>query len=165
MSKNLALYSCSYENHIIVGDFNVCVEEFYMSGFYDTFDLKSLRKDATCYKTFDLILTNNQFSFQSSCVIETGLSNFHRMVVTVMKTSFERLKSRVINYRDYKTFETKLFREGLLYEFSNATLEENADGFKEFIEICQTPCPNQTKIYTGQPFAIYEQNPFRSNNS
>ena len=55
------------------------------------------------------------------------------MVVTVMKTSFERLKPRVINYRDYKSFENKIFRE----ELQNATLEKNTDGFKEFIEIFQ----------------------------
>ena len=63
---------------------------------------------------------------------QDGLSDFHRMVVTVMKTSFERLKPRVINYRDYKSFENKIFRE----ELQNATFEENTDGFKEFIEIC-----------------------------
>ena len=40
------------------------------------------------------------------------------MVLTVMKTSFDRLKPRVINYRDYKSFENKLFREDLLYELS-----------------------------------------------
>ena len=143
LSKSVALYSSSYENLIINGDFNVCVEEICMSGFCDTSGLKSLIKDATCYKNpenpsrIDPILTNNPRSFQNSCVIETGLSDFHRMVVTVVKTSFERLKPRVINYRDYKVFENQLFREDLLYELSKTTLEENADGFQEFIEICQ----------------------------
>ena len=71
-----------------------------MSGFCDTFGLKRLIKDATCYKnrensgSIDLILTNNPLSFQYSCVIETGLSDFHRMVVTVMETSFERLQNQ-----------------------------------------------------------------------
>ena len=50
LSKNLALYSRSYENLIIMGDFNVCVEEISMLGFHDTFGLKSLIKNATCYK-------------------------------------------------------------------------------------------------------------------
>ena len=58
------------------------------------------------------------------------------MVVTVTKTSFERLKPRVVNYRVYKSFKNKLFRENLLYELSKTTLEENSDDFKEFIEIC-----------------------------
>ena len=53
-----------------------------------------------------------------------------------MKTSLEQLKPSVINYRDYKSLENKFFREELLYELSNATLEENANGFEEFIKIC-----------------------------
>ena len=95
-----------------------------MSGFCDIFGLKSIIKEATWYKipgnpsSIDLILTKNPRSFQNSCVNETGLSDVHRMVVTAMKTSFERLKSRVINYRDYKSFENKLFWEDLLYELS-----------------------------------------------
>ena len=44
---------------------------------------------------------------------------------------------QTINYRDYKSFENKLFREELVFELSNSTLEENANGFEEFIEICQ----------------------------
>ena len=45
LSKNLALYSSSYENLIIIGDFNTCLEEISMSGFCDTFGLKSLKKN------------------------------------------------------------------------------------------------------------------------
>ena len=114
----MILYSSSYENLIIEADFN----EFCLSGVCDTFGLISLKKDATCYKnsenpsSIDLILTNNPRSFKNSCVIETGLSDFYRMVVTVMKTSFDRLKSRIITYRDYKSFKNKIFREELLYE-------------------------------------------------
>ena len=101
-----------------------------MSRFCVTFGLKDLVKDATCYKSpenpssIDLILTNKPHSFQNSSGIETDISDFLRMVVTVMKTSFEWLKPRVINYRDYKSFEKKLFRGELLFELSNSTLEE-----------------------------------------
>ena len=100
-------------------DFNGCVEEISMSGIYDTFCLKSLIKVAICYKNpenpsiIGLTLINNPRSFLNSCVIKTNLSDFHRIVVTAMKTSFERLEPRVINYRDYKSFENKLFREEL----------------------------------------------------
>ena len=130
LSKSLALHSSRYENLILVSDFNVFVDEFRMSGFCDTFDLKSLMKDATSYKkprnssSIDNALTNNPRSFQNSCVIKTNLSYFHRMIITVMKTSFEKLKPRVIYHRDYKSFENKLFQEELLYGLSNANLEE-----------------------------------------
>ena len=77
-------------------------------GIFDTFSLKILIKDATCYKnpekpsSTDFILTNNP---RSSCVIETSLLDFHRMVVTVIKAPFERLKPTVLNYRDYKSLD------------------------------------------------------------
>ena len=38
----------------------------------------------------DLILTNNPYSFQNSWVIETRLSDFHKMIVPVMKTTFQK---------------------------------------------------------------------------
>ena len=79
LSKSLALYSSSYENPIIVDDFNVCVEEINMSRFCDIFGLKSLIKDVTCYKnpenpnSIDLTLTNSKFLIQNPCVIKAGL--------------------------------------------------------------------------------------------
>ena len=112
-------------------------------------------------KQLEIILRNKSLNFQNSCVTETGLSNFHRMVVTVMKASFERLKLRVKSYRDYKSFENKLFPEELFFELSNSTLQENADGLEEL----KSPCPSQTKVCARQPFTIYYQNPFKSNNA
>ena len=76
---------------------------FSIVGFSDTHDLKSLIKEPTCYKNpnkrscIDLILTNKPRSFQHYCVIETGLSYFHKMTVNVMKTFSEKLQPRVVN--------------------------------------------------------------------
>ena len=61
-----------------------------MQSFCDNYSLKSLIRQPTCYKKFekptsiDLILTKMPRSFQSSCVIETGLSDFPLMTLTVM---------------------------------------------------------------------------------
>ena len=74
----------------------------------------------TCYKNpdkptcIDLILTNFPGSFQNSCVIQTGLSDFHKVIVTVMKTSYRKIEPKVINYRDNKSFSNEGFRELLL---------------------------------------------------
>ena len=49
----------------------------------------SLIKENTCFKSvqnsscIDLILTNRPNSFQNSMVIETGLSDFHKLTTTV----------------------------------------------------------------------------------
>ena len=88
----------------------------------ETYDLKSLIKESTCYKNpnessfIDLILTSKTRSFQHSCVIETSLSDFHKFTGTVMKTLFEKLQPRVVDYRDYKYFENDRFKSELLSE-------------------------------------------------
>ena len=39
--------------------------------------------------------------------MEGGLSDFHRMIVTVMKTSFQRLPPKIRHYRDYSNYGKK----------------------------------------------------------
>lgn len=59
-----------------------------MSVFRDTYGLKSRIKEPTCDENpknlpcIDLVLTNYPKCFQCSYVVETGLSNFHRMTVS-----------------------------------------------------------------------------------
>ena len=48
----------------------------------------------------DLILTNSPYSFQNSCLIGTVLSDFLKMVVSVMTTTFQKFKPRIVQYRD-----------------------------------------------------------------
>ena len=72
LNRSLALYSSHCENFIIIGDFNVEANDSAISVFSDTYDLKSLTKEPTCYKNsnkpscIDLILTNKPRSFQLS---------------------------------------------------------------------------------------------------
>ena len=90
-----------------MGDFNTEVTQTSMKVICGSYEFENLLKDATCYKNpenpscIDLILTNNPNIFRNSGVIETGLSDFRKMTVTVMKTTFEKLKPNIIYYRDY----------------------------------------------------------------
>ena len=54
----------------------------------------------------DLILSNKPRSFHSTCVIETGLSDFHRMTVSFLPT-------KDISYRNFKKFENQRFMDSL----------------------------------------------------
>ena len=66
-----------------MGDFNVSIDDPHMESFCQSYRFKNLIKDPGCFKNpknpscTDLILANNPYSFQNSCVIETGLSNFY----------------------------------------------------------------------------------------
>ena len=59
---------------------------------------KNLIKDPTCFENPDdpscihRILTNSPYSFQNSRVVETGTSDIHKIIVLVMKTTFQKLK-------------------------------------------------------------------------
>ena len=103
----------------------------------------------TCYKNpdkptcIDLILTNCTGSFQNSCVIETGLSDFHKMIVTVMKTSYRKTEPRVINYRDYKSVSNEGFRESLLENLKGILSGNSDQSFSNFINTCNTVLQKQ----------------------
>ena len=65
--------------------------------------------EPTCYKNpenpgcIELInRTNCPSSFHNTCLYETGLSDFHKVVVTILQTSFEPLPPKIIKYRNYK---------------------------------------------------------------
>ena len=83
LQRNLDLCSSEYEHVILLGDFNVETKEPCMQSFLELYGLRNLISERTCYKnpgkfsSIDLILTNSSLSFQNSCAIGTGLSNFH----------------------------------------------------------------------------------------
>ena len=115
------------------GDFNVDIEEILMKNFCNNYHLSNLIKQPTCYKNpekltcIDFILTNVPQRFQGSCAIGTGLSDFHRMILTVRKTSFKMLESKIISYRNYKNFSNESFRKSLLLK-----LAQNSNSTNEF---------------------------------
>ena len=111
-----------------------------MSVFCDKYDLKSLVKEPTCYKNpenpscIDLILTDNPKYFQSTCVVETGLSDFHRMTVTIMKTTFNKFQPRLTHCR-YKRFQNDWYRDKLTSKLWNIVSENNKHKI-EFLSTC-----------------------------
>ena len=115
VSKSLDSYLNTYDNLLLLGDFNSEINDIPMREFMDTYNLKSLIKEPTCFKSalnpscIDLIFTNQKNSFQNSTAIETGISDFHKMTVTVLKTYFQKQSPTIIRYRNYKKFDNESF--------------------------------------------------------
>ena len=107
IGKVLDSFIGNYDKFLIVGDLN---SEF------------GLCHKSTCYKNpekpscIDPFLTNSPKSFQNSQTIETDLSDFHKLVVTILKMYLPNNQPKVITYRDYKNFDNSHFSEELLYE-------------------------------------------------
>lgn len=124
------MLSSTYENLIFTGKFNAELTEVHVNDFLQLYDLDNLIKEPTCFKNptnpscIDLILTNRPRSFQNSTVIGTGLSDFHRMTLTVMKMYFEKPKPHIVTYRDYRNFSRDAFQSDILNCIGNVSINE-----------------------------------------
>ena len=102
-----------------MGDFNVEPNDATMKYFCQIYGCKNIVKDKTCLKNpinptcIDLIITNRPKSFQDSEVIKTGLSDFHKTSLTVMKVFYNKQKPKIIQYRKYKDFSNEAFMHEL----------------------------------------------------
>ena len=167
LSKSLDLFSTNFERIILLGDFNVGVEENHMKSFCEIYGLQNLIKQPTCYKNpdkptcIDLMLTNVPRNFQGTCVVETGLSDFHLMTLTVMRKSFKKFQPKIINYRSYKTFSNEAYRETLIKNLSKENFAINDNGFERFCEISlnslEKHAPRKKKYARGNQMPFFNK--------
>ena len=129
ITKSLYLYLSQYDNIIIVGDFNREIGENSMNAFCEGYSLSSLITQPTCYETpvnsscTGLTLTNSPSSFQNSSVVEISQSDFHRIIVTVLKTTFQSLPPKIGNYKGYSNFGNGIFGHVYLMTYQKNMLE------------------------------------------
>ena len=75
----------------MLGDFNTEDAETILSELLEQYEVKNIMKNKTCFKNPDrptcinLFLTNSPHSFQNTMTISTGLSGFHKMIISVLK--------------------------------------------------------------------------------
>ena len=166
MSKTTDLYLTKYDQLLFLGDFNAGAEDSSIKSFCSSFNLTSMINKPTCFKNLekpsciDLILTNCPRSFQNSCVIETGLSDYHKLVVTVMKTTYKKSQPKIVTYRKYKNFDNDIFRESLLQIESNGNnCDDNFENFTSSCNIILNELAPQKKKYVRG-----NQSPFMNKN-
>ena len=122
--------------------FNFETDENHMKSFCENKGLTNLIKQLICYKNLtnltciDLPPINVPRSFQSTYVVEIGLSDFHLMTMIVMRKSLKKFQPNIISYRSHKNFSNDAFRETLINTLSNEKLVNNDNGFQRFCDIC-----------------------------
>ena len=122
---------------LILGDFNANISKPTLTSFCTLLKLKNLVKEPTCYKNpnnpsrIDLFLTNCARSFHNTCVFETGLSDFHKLVVTLLPSKVESLSPKIISYRTYKQFNEGKFKDLFLSYLNELEMSDlSVDVFK-----------------------------------
>ena len=106
LSDAIHFYEVDYNNIIVIGDFNLEPTDPKLARFLELNDMSNVIKSKTCFKSdtgtcIDLILTNTKNSIKSSGTVETGLSDFHRLIYTMLKTKYTKLLPKIIKYRNY----------------------------------------------------------------
>ena len=128
-----------YDNIILAGDLNIdelrpCSDSSknHLSDIKDIFGLTNLIKEPTCFKSqnstlLDLILTNRPRNLMQSHNFETGLSDCHKLVCSILRASFKKLPPKIIKYRDQKYFDQKKFLHDLDSKLLQGDLYRNCD--------------------------------------
>ena len=90
---------------------------------YHNFCLSMVQKilflKKTCFKSkdnsscIDLFIINSSNSFRNTSTIRTGLSDFNKMVITVLIATFTKSKPKVVTYREFKLFNEENFKTDL----------------------------------------------------
>ena len=115
LSKVLSKQTCQYENVILIGDFNLIVNNKNLGVFMNTFNLESLINKPTCFQSanltyIDLILTNKKSLLKNSNVLEARISDHHSFITTALRTQVIKGNAKMKMYRVYKTFNIELFK-------------------------------------------------------
>ena len=115
--------------------------------FLDSNDLTNLIKTNTWFKgkgsSVDLVLTNRKYSFKYTSSYETGHSEHHHMIYTMLKSSFINIELKLLKYREYKNFFFGNFKD-----FSEALLDcrNSYDEFESaFITALEKHAPKKKK--------------------
>ena len=82
------------------------------------------------------------WTFQSSlptksCTSKTGLPDFYKMIVRVLKIYFQKSEAKAINYRDYRNFSNEKFRMQFARKIFELGQNSNIVCYGSFLSICQ----------------------------
>ena len=151
LEKALDIYNDLYSNFLLTGDFNSETSEPCLNTFLYQYEANNLVKEKTCFKNpknpscIDLFITNSRNSFQNTSTVSTGLSDFHKMVVTVLKSTFAKSEPKEITYRNYKNFDQKSFNDDLRASIQRESLKAYTDFENIFLSVLNKHAPMKRK--------------------
>ena len=95
-----------------------------------------------------LILTNRKICFKHSSTFETGLSDHHHLIYSMLKTTLKKEEPKLYKYRHYKKCDRTAFHTDF-----QSKLEEGPkvyQNFEEtFVRVLDAHGPKKTKVLYG----------------
>ena len=139
----ITFYSTLYKDCVLLGDLNIVRDNTQLQNFCESFLLEHFIKKPTCYKGdtptgTDYIITNIPKRFMESMALETGISDHHKMIMTIFRSTFAKfLLTKTFYYHCYKNFNLEQFQMELkqkLGEMSNNSFDIFPEEFKTCLD-------------------------------
>ena len=117
-----------YDKKLLVGDFNTKLSNAW-SIFSNNLTLKALSKKKPASKIQIILapstffLTSNSLAFQNTKTAFAGLSDCHKLVLRVLKTTFSKNKQRL--YQDYKKINFSKNKQPLYQDYTKINFSKN----------------------------------------
>ena len=123
-----------------------------VASFMNSFNLYNLINANTCFKwsdsCIDLILSNRKYCFKHTSTFETGLSDHHYLIYSILKSTFKKEESKQFIFRDYKNFDNTNFQMDLESKL-NSCPKKYGIFEKTFEKVLNAHAPKKTKFLRG----------------
>ena len=84
----------------MLGDFSMDPSHIQLLAFMEHYNYYNLIKNNKCFKgdgsCIGLILTNRKYCFKNTISFVTGISDHHHLIYSMLKTTFEKEKSKTV---------------------------------------------------------------------
>ena len=137
---------------MLAGDFNAQEGESLHDTFLYQHELHSIYENPTCYENLnnliniDLNLTNCLKSIFKTDTIFTILSDFHKLVLSVFKTTFTKPKPKEVVFKNYRKFNENNFNQDLHNQLSSEQPKDYASFEKIFFINLRKTCTSKKKL-------------------
>ena len=149
-----------------MGDFNAKMSEASMNSFCNLYNFKCLVQEPTCYNNserpscIDLFLSNCENYFLKTEILETGLSYFHKLIITATLLKFGKQTPQIVTYRNYKNYNKELFEKVIQIKLLGFNIENvRYETFTNiFVDILNLLAPLKRKCLRANHCKFKERN-------
>ena len=126
-SNILTFYRSTHNNVLLMGDFNMTPNNPKFSELIDDHELCTLISETMCFKSINLtcidnFLTNKKTRFMKTLTFEIGVSDHHKRIGTMLRSTFAKGKPKKFFYRCYKTLTIKVLKKNYKTNYSQCQI-------------------------------------------
>ena len=114
----LTFYRSTRDNILLMGDFNMTLDNPNFNELIEDHELSTLISEPACFKRInptciDNFLTSKKTRLMNTLTFETGVSDHHKLIGTMLRSTCGKGKPKKTFYHCYKNFDNEKFEEEL----------------------------------------------------